>query len=362
MEEPTINQSDQSKDANANDKLTPQTVMSTLRDSIASGESGEKFDNFAIALITIVERLRGEQKEPYQKSQHYPYPFVVDEGFIRKLDKRTKDWLARIGGLLDYPSTVVAEVRFPDLSSSRFITVDELLEKAGDQRDPERLIIEWRADLQNPLASTARIQAVFSTEKPLQVDESQWFDYPVASMDLTVEGHDQRWVENVFTELSPFFSTARLGGIYRPLWIFRNPTLVHIFSWVTSFMVQIIYLNIIQNMSRNKVNLVRQSIVEKITRQPTIETKIDMLASEIFSPLKVDPLSQSLLLTVGAMSVMLVVAALGYVVYPKLVPRAGINIGLASTRYAMYENTFRLVIVTALFSGILVPLIRSWFF
>jgi hypothetical protein len=87
-----------------------------------------------------------------------------------------------------------------------------------------------------------------------------------------------------------------------------------------------------------------------------------MLASEIFSPLKVDPLSQSLLLTVGAMSVMLVVAALGYVLFPKLVPRAGINIGLASTRYAMYENTFRLVIVTILISGILVPLIRSWFF
>jgi hypothetical protein len=89
---------------------------------------------------------------------------------------------------------------------------------------------------------------------------------------------------------------------------------------------------------------------------------MDMFAREIYSPLKGDPLSQSLLLTVGGMSVMLVVAVLCYVLYPKLVPRAGINIGLASTRYAMYENTFRLVMVTILISGILVPLIRSWFF
>jgi hypothetical protein len=57
-----------------------------------------------------------------------------------------------------------------------------------------------------------------------------------------------------------------------------------------------------------------------------------------------------------------IVTIIGYKWYPKLVPRAEINIGLAATRYASYENTFRLVIYVIILSGLVLPFLRSRLF
>jgi hypothetical protein len=362
MEESTVNESRQAKNTDTSGELAPQTTSSLIHNSRTSSAFDEKFETMALASLTVVERLRWEEKQKYKKARHYPFPFVADEAFIRKLDRRAAEWLVKAGAPPNHPPTVVAEVRFPDLSSSRFTTVEELLEKAGDQHDPERLVIEWSAVLQQPLVSTARIAVVFTTEKPLQVRELQWFEYPVASIDLIVEGAEQRWVDNTFTELDPFFPSVRLGGMYRPLWVFRNKAVVHLSSWVTGFIAQMIYNGLIQVLQRPGVNTLRQNRIDKIISQPTAEAKIDMFVRELYGPFKDNPLFEGVIQLAGGMLTMLIVVILGYMLYPKLVPRAGINIGLTSTRYAVYENTFRLVIFTIMVSGILLPLLRTLLF
>ena len=78
-----------------------------------------------------------------------------------------------------------------------------------------------------------------------------------------------------------------------------------------------------------------------------------MFVRELYGPFKDNPLFEGVMQLTGGMLTMLIVVILGYMLYPKLVPRAGINIGLASTRYTVYENAFRLVVFTIVVSGIL---------
>ena len=208
----------------------------------------------SILAIQVIMRQQSEEKEIPAKAKYYPFPFVVDDEFVRKLNKRATEGLNRAGILSGNTISVIAEVRFDDLSTSRFTTLDEFLDKAGDRRDPASMTIEWSAVLQEPMTSTAKIQAVFTTEKPSQVTELQWFEFPAARMDLRITGPDRQWVENTFSELDPFFASVRLGGIYRPLLIFRNRTFVHLFSWITSFVVQMFYFAFVEWIKRPQVN------------------------------------------------------------------------------------------------------------
>ena len=97
-----------------------------------------------------------------------------------------------------------------------------------------------------------------------------------------------------------------------------------------------------------------------------METKIDSFVREIYGPVKDSPIFETMPIVLGGFALMAIIAILGYMWYPKLVPRAGIKIGLASTRYASYDNTFRLIVVTVIstviLGGIIMPLIRSWLF
>jgi hypothetical protein len=329
-------------------------------------EAGRRLDPASILLaIQVIMQQHWEEKEIPAKAKYYPFPFVVDDEFVRKLNKRATEGLNRAGILSGHTISVIAEVRFDDLSTSRFITLDEFLDKAGDRRDPASMTIEWSAVLQEPMTSTAKIQAVFATEKPSQVTE-QWFEFPVARMDLRITGPDRQWVENMFGELDPFFTSVRLGGIYRPLFIFRNRTFVHLFSWISGFVVQMFYFAFFEWIKRPQVNATRQDHINRIVNQPTVETKIDSFVREIYAPVKDSLIFETLPITLGGFALMVVIAILGYMWYPKLVPRAGIKIGLASTRYASYENTFRLIFVTVIstiiLGGIIMPLIRSWLF
>ena len=265
-------------------------------------------------------RQQWEEKEIPAKAKYDPFPFVVDDDFVRKLNKRASEWLNRAGILSDNTISVIAEVRFDDLSTSRFTTLDEFLDKAGDRRDPASMTIEWSAVLQDPMTSTAKIQAVFTTEKPSQVAELQWFEFPVARMDLKIAGPDRQWVENTFGELDPFFTSARLGGIYRPLLIFRTRTFVHLFSTITSFAVLMFYSALVEKIKRPQVNATRQDHIDRIVNQPTVEAKIDNFVREIYGPVKESPIFETMPIILGGAALMLPIAILGYMWYPKLVP------------------------------------------
>jgi hypothetical protein len=329
-------------DQDAIAKSRPAQRSDVVLESPSDVEAHRRLEDATSALLAIMERLRWEERERPAKAKYYPFPFVVDEDFVRKLNKRATEWLNQAGILSGRTISVLAEVRFQDLSTSRFAALDELLDKAGDRRDPESMTIEWSAVLQEPYASTAKIEAVFTTEKPFQVAELQWFEFPVASMDLEIAGPDRQWVENTFSELDPFFTSVRLGGIYRPLLIFRNRTVVHITLWIIGFVGQMFYFALVEVMNRPQVNATRQGQIERIVSQSTAEAKIDSFVREVYGPVTKSPIFEAFSTVTGSLLTMMIITILGYMLYPKLVPRAGINLGLASTRYASYENALRL--------------------
>jgi hypothetical protein len=325
-------------------------------------ETQRRLDDVTSTLLVIMERLRLEEKELEKRTQIYPYPFVVDDDAIKKLDKRARDRLNEAGILSGRTVSVHAEVRFSGPSTFRFATLEECLDKAGDRSDPEEMTIEWSVALQEPLASTAKIQAVFTTEKPPQVAELGWFEFSAAKMKLEIAGPDRQWVDNTFSALDPLFNAVRCWGIYRPLRIFRNRTVISIASWATGLYAQVLFLGLTEWLRRPAVNNRRQAQIDRIVNQPMAETKIDQFVIEVFRPVMDNPILDGVGVLMGSLLVMAVVTLFGYKLYPKAAPRAGINIGLAATRYNLYQDTFRLIIVSVIFLGFLVPFIRSCLF
>jgi hypothetical protein len=285
------------RDEDSIEKSRPAQRSDIIPELLSDVEARSRLENVTSTLIAIMERLRWEEKEIAAKAKYYPFPFIVDEDFIQKLNKRATEWLNRAGILSGRTINVLAEIRFQDLSTSRFAALDELLDKAGDRRDPESMTIEWSAVLQEPMASTAKIQAVFTTEKPFQVAELQWFEFSVASMELEIAGPDRQWVENTFSELDPFFTSVRLGGIYRPLLIFRNRAFVNIFSYITGFVGLMLYFGFIEAINRPKVNAVRQGHVDQVVNHPTAEAKIDSFVRAVYGPVQASPIFETIWLS-----------------------------------------------------------------
>jgi hypothetical protein len=298
------------------EKSHPAQRSDMIPESPSDVEVHRRLEDVTSALLVIMERLRWEEKELPKRAKYYPFPFAVDEEFIRKLDRRVRKRLNQAGIPSGRTISVLAEVRFEDLSTSRFATLDELLDKAGDRRDPESMTIEWSAALQEPLASTATIEAVFTTEKPFQVAELGWFDFPVATMDLAVAGPDRQWVEHTFNELDPFFTSVRLGSMDRPLLIFRNQTVAHFFSWLSGFYAQMLTFAFAETMRRPEVNATRQSRIDRIINQPTVEAKIDSFVREVYGPVKDNPIFDIMWLFIVALVGLAIITLIGYKLYP----------------------------------------------
>jgi cytochrome bd-type quinol oxidase subunit 2 len=115
-------------------------------------------------------------------------------------------------------------------------------------------------------------------------------------------------------------------------------------------------------MRRPEINATRQSQVDRIVNQPTAEAKIDSFVREVYGPLQDNPIFDTMWLSIVALLMLALITMIGYKLYPKLVPKAGINIGLAATRYASYEKTFRLIVFGIILMGFVLPFIRARLF
>ena len=316
----------------------------------------------SVIAVAILDRIRWEQRGRSEQARIYPFAFKVGESVLRRLIARVTQLLDRLPTYEQTPILFSGEVRHPDLSSLRFDDVDELLDKAGDKKDPERLRLTWRKTLREPAGTFVQIEAIFKTEKRLETEELELLQFPVASMHLQVVGPDTNTVESIFSELSPFFESSRIRGIYRPLLVFRNHNFVHIASLGLGLLVWLVYNNIASRLGGGEVAEQRKSLVEKVEALPAIEEKFDAFINSVYGPSPPDPIFEGVL--VFAFGIILWASAMiiGFAFLPKFVPRSGINIGLASGRYEEYENLFRLVVFTLLMSGIILPVLRSFFF
>jgi hypothetical protein len=350
------------RDDDPKEQLHPAPRSDIISDSPSDVDAHRRLEDVTSTLVRIMERLRWQEKELERRVQTYSFPFIVDEDFIQKLDKQARERLNRAGILNDHSISVHTEVRFAAESTFHFTTLEECLNKAGNRHDPEAMTIEWNAVLREPLAPTAKIQAVFTTEKPPQVAELRWFEIPVASIKLEIAGPNSEWVEHTLYELEPLFNNAQTWSMYRPLFIFRNRNVVSIVSWATGFYIQMMYLALVEWLKRPQVNTNRLEHIDRIIKQTTAEAKIDQLVREIYGPLKNNPILDGVWIIMGSFLIMAIITIIGHKGYPMLVPRAGINIGLAAKRYSFYHDPYKLIFVSIILLAFIIPLIRSWLF
>ena len=312
--------------------------------------------SYATKLAKLLRRLTAEDIEKYQHSKLFPFAFYVDEAFLKKLDSEINERLSEVAEV-ETPE-FQSETRFQDLSSIRFDSFEKFLDKAGDKKDPESTSLAWSKfalDASGELIAGG-VQIQFITEKRLYTQDNAPGEFNTASIMMTVSGSDQNWVERTFLELVPYIDTAKLGGIFRPLWFFRNKwftsTLAHVLSWIGFF----IGINFASKVFSKKIYLSREEVLKKIISETEMTTKFDLYVTQILTPSTTPWWEPIIVIGVGAVSFSILYIS-GVTLLPKLTPNSNIAIGLSNRRAQRYLNTFKFIIFGILVSGILVPLV-----
>jgi hypothetical protein len=205
----------------------------------ASGSSG-----VASRLGRLLNRMAGGGLSKYEQGRIFLFPFSVDEDWLKKFDERARIHLSKI--LSELEVDFASETRFQDLSSLRFDNFTDFLSKAGDRKDPESVVLRWAkfAVTANADLLAGEISLVLTTEKRLLTQDNAPGDFSAASIELRVSGSDQTMTESAYYDLEPYIKSSCLGGIYRPLWIFRNKWFIQIVSQILSWMGLFIGMNL----------------------------------------------------------------------------------------------------------------------
>ena len=306
-------------------------------------------------VFSILRRVwTGAGNAPFQKTRYYPNAFEVHEDIIRKIDSRVREQLNSLPLANDGEILFIGEVRFPDLSTAKFDDLNALIDRAGDNRDPERLYMRWVSMLIEPLGTIAQVEIYFTTEQPLETKELALLEINVAHMELEIGGPSESWVEHSFQTLNPFFETARLSGIYKPLLIFRNKNVVLMLSIITALFVDQLISRLLSVYVNTPVYIDKTTY---ILSQLNLEQKFDAYVRAMYEV--ESPIGSGLAIFGASIVTYVITLILCYILYPKLVPRSVISIGLAKIRIAKYQNVFRFVVFTIIISGFLLPLLYS---
>jgi len=230
--------------------------------------------------------------------------------------------------------------------------LEQLYDRAGEKKDPKLLSVSWSITLVDPPGASAEIEALFETEDRLDTEERGLFMLygGRARMSLTVSGPTEDWVEATFGELHPIIKAAEIGGIYKPLLIFRRQGVV----WASSFTLAAVGSYAGAQYSSDVA--APQSPSERLNDilvNRTIDQRFEAFLRDFYIGLQADsvvPYAISIIAFMG-------LAMLGYVLFPKLIPRSTISIGLAKRRFAQHRNAFTFVIFTLGLLGIILPII-----
>lgn len=331
-----------------------QTHEST--ETLATSEAHNS--SIARRIAKLINKISSEEIEKYEQSKLFSFPFYVDESILEKLNDFSKEKLSEIP--LEDTVEFKSETRFSDHSTKRFDNFTTFLKKAGDKKDPERIILLWNRfsldEKGEPIAGA--IQVAFITEKKMENQESAPGDFHHAAIEVTISGSNELWVERTYGDIVAYVEATKLSGIYRPLWIFRNKWFIHILSQVIGFAGFFIGVDQSSKFFKRDMNLTKEQVLENIVNSPNIDKKIDLFASQVLTP-SFSPWWEPIII-MGCGGITFAVSfyiCLGLL--PKLTPRSFIAIGLASIRFRSHQNVFKFLVFTLLFSGILVPIITN---
>lgn len=321
-----------------------------LQESIQYYNIGKRF-------AKLLHRISSDEIEKYELGKLFPIPFSIDEKHLGKLNTEILENL--VGIPIDEPTGFSSKTRFQDLSTIKIDSFQEFIDKAGNKKDPESAILTWDKftvdEAGVPVAGIVKISLV--TEKRLQTIDATPGEFNHAWIELNVSGSDPEWVEKTFVNIVPFIDTARLGGIFRPLWIFRNKWVIQVLSYVFGWIGFFVGISFAGRIFGKEGRLEKSAILESILKETEILKKFDIFAKQNLTPTTSAWWEPIVVIGTGAITYALIFVA-GMSLFPKLAPNSSIAIGLSDIRARSSINTFKFIVFTLLVSGLIVPL--SW--
>lgn len=288
-------------------------------------------------------------RAPYARAKSYRYPFELSQGIIESLYARVTEVVLEAPIFRAFRFEGV--VGYSDTSSETFEEFARLMSRAAEERDPERLSLTWSGILTEPPGSRFLVRVEFITEKRLATSEPSVQRFHVATVDVQVSGATENWVNEVSRQLDNHIQTARIGGIYRPLLVFRNRDVVTYSSIGVGLVAQVQTIAFVSNLFNSQT---RKERLAHIKSAPTVKAELDRLASAYLAP-------EAPTYVYGLIAGFVLFAAVSALIFyalPRLVPISTIELSkLSSVRVARLRNQISLVVFGILISGILLPLL-----
>lgn len=311
-----------------------------------------------------VQTIGSNRLEQYEHAQEFNFPFLLTEAELRAICKEALQALSHIqtSAEVDFVGTS----RFTDRSTQRFDNFETFLEHAGKRKDPASVEATWSRFEISPEGSaiSGRVSLTFFTEQRLVSQSVNPDELPVASIDLSVSGSDQRWVDRTFADLVPHVEVTKLAGILRPLWIFRNAWVVQLLALAMGWIAFLLGSSSAGRLFSAPFQEEKASLLRKMTEAATAEVKLDLYYTWALTPYN-SPWYKDVAVFASSMLLFAVVYFVAKVALPKLAPNSAIAIGLASRRAVTTLDTFKFVVFTLLICGLAAPValeLLKWLF
>jgi hypothetical protein len=314
-------------------------------------------DRTTTNIFNILRLIAKDEIGPFQKTKEFVFPFFVTEKSLSDLRDEILCQFKRLCKEIE-EVTFTSLTRFEDRSSIQHNSFDSFLSKAGNKEHPQAVCLQWTLFKMLPAGEfvAGEVTLNLMTEKDLVGTDKAIGQINHSWIELKVSGSDQDWVEKAFNDLNPHINETKLGGIFRPLWIFRNPQLINLLTCTFSGFGYVFGSIFMSRMVVNTEKTIRREFLKHLIDEPNIAKKLDLLSQWQITP--TDLPWWGLIAVLGGAALSAACAyAIGLNLFPRLTPRSCIAIGLSSLRAQRYLNGFRFLIFSLLIVGIIVPVV-----
>jgi len=269
--------------------------------------------------------------------------FYLDDDLLTILDERV---ISNFGSVAPHAEiTNACEVRFADLSTRTFDSLERCMRDAAASRDPERLIVLWSC-FSARTGALHEVELICTTEQALEPDRFLGPTPEAASIRLTVRGRDRDWNERVFAEtLELIVANTSIPRHFRPLTIFGRRIVVEAMAHALAIIVWLNGYALLLSSDAQDAELQKN-----ILDHTTLDERFEEFVRAIFRP---DGGFTSIFIRLTVPLVLYL--ATNFVAsrsLPRLFPRSSIGLGLAIKRREDADNYRSLIIF-----GVLVALV-----
>jgi len=327
---------------------------------VTGNEDQEVMDNRkraqVVDVLDIISNIEFRRKVGKKKEKLYPIAFELEESILQDMHDTIVEGFGALHVHQESGIRSKFTVRSTDLTTDTYDSLDELVRNVGKDNEsiPESLFVEYEVLLYEPYAHRAYVEVDFITDAKLEIEEQGILDYDLASIKIKVGGSDKNWILDTFTRLDKYVKAMKLGGIYKPLLLFRNKYFVWLMSFFTAFIAQTFFGTLVSRWITGENDALK---VEDIISKVGIEEKFDTFIRYVY--MNKTPLSDSMLVMILGIIAYLIVLVISYIMYPKLIPKSLILLGLSKYKLIKYKNAYKYIVFSVIFLSIIIPLVLS---